>query len=199
MRQHLARTLAVLTLILVPNLSLAADPAKFDLLGFKLGMTADEAERVARASQFTNIRTTVGPSFDQAVALQRRELIRGQDYKGVNLLKAERKDALVQLFFTPTREAPRVFKIELELLPSAGELRKQMLLKFAEPDKRADREWLWGDTEEFFYARAKPYLEFQPSPFSPTAPRPIARFILGDPALQKQSGDAIKAAADRAS
>lgn len=195
MRHDLARTLVVLALTLVSDLSLAADPTKLDLLGFKLGITAEEVERIAQKSQFTNIRRTAGPSFEQAVALQRRELVRGQDYKGVHLIKAERKDVLIQVFFAPAPDAPRVLKIELELLPSATELRKQLLEKFAEPDKRAVREWLWGDTAEFFYARTRPYLEFQPSPSSISRPSPIGRFILADPALQKYTDEQVKSAA----
>ena len=199
MRQNLACGLLALALFLAPDRVFAADPAKFDLLGFKLGMTAEQVERVTREAQFTNIRKDAGPSFEQAVSLQRRQLVRGQDYNGIRMLKAERKDALVQVFFVAATDAPRAFKFEIEILPAAADLPTRLTAKYAEPDKRTDRAWLWGDTAEFFYARTKAYLEYQPSPFSLSGGKSIARFILVDPSIQKEAEDAVKAAAGRAS
>lgn len=199
MRQNVVRVLIACALLLGAGPSFASDPAKFDLLGFKLGMAAEQVERVARDAQFTNIRKDTGPSFEQAVALQRRELVRGQDYRGIRMLKAERKDVLLQVFFTATADAPRAFKFEIEILPGANDLAARLTANYAEPDKRTQRAWLWGDTAEFFYARTTAYLEYHPNPFSLSGGKSVARFILVDPSIQKRAEEAVKAAAGRSS
>lgn len=199
MRQNVARVFVACALLLGAGPSLAADAARFELLGFKLGMTAEQVERVARDSQFTNIRKDSGPSFEQAVALQRRELVRGQDYRGIRMLKAERKDVLLQVFFAVAADAPRAFKFEIEVLPGANDLAARLTAKYAEPDKRTERAWLWGDTAEFFYARTNAYLEYHPKPFSLSGGKSIARFILVDPSINKRAEEAVKAAAGKSS
>src|SRR3546814_4890823 len=60
---------------------------------------------------------------------------------------------------------------------------------FRSPGRKTEREWLWGDTATYFYARKNAYLEFQPNPISTSAQKPVAAVILADPALQNRRSE----------
>lgn len=170
----------------------AADPSSFEVLGLRLGMSASEVEAAGEKNGFDIVGRDLAPSFKQAVAQMRGQRINGNSYTGVNKIRLARDDAQVEAFFTPTPEGPRLYQVAANVLDADNdvELGKELVTKYGEPDKRGEREWLWGDTGAF-YMRSKPYFEFQPSPVSATSPHPVGRLILADPALRIRAQDAI--------
>jgi len=176
----------------------AADPSYFDVFGLKLGMTASEAESAAQKSGFTVAGRDRGPSFDQAVSHRRGQRVSGGAYTAVNKINLMRNDARVEVFFVPTAAGPRVYQIAANIITveDGADLTNIMIRKYGQPEHDGQREWLWGDTG-MFYARTKPFLEFQPNPTSATAPKPVGRLILCDPTLQKLSHDEITSEAGK--
>lgn len=170
----------------------AADPSSFEVMGLRLGMSASEVEAAGEENGFDIVGRDLAPSFKQAVAQRRGQRINDNSYTGVNKIRLARDDAQVEAFFTPTPEGPRLYQVAANVLEADDDVDfdKEIITKYGEPDKRGEREWLWGDTGTF-YARSEPYLEFQPKPVSATRPHPVGRLILADPALQKDSQKSI--------
>ena len=155
-------------------------------------MSVSEIEAAAEKGGFAIVGRDLAPSFDQAVAQRRGQRINGNSYTGVNKIRLVRDDARVEAFFTPTPDGPRLYQVEANVLEADNDvdLGKEIIARYGDPDERGQREWLWGDTG-MFYARTKPYLEFQPDPVSATRPRPIGRLILANPAIKKRTEHAI--------
>lgn len=176
----------------------AADPSTFEVMGLKLGMTVSETQKVSKQAGFTITGRDPGPSFEQAVAQKHGKRISGTAYSGVNKISLARDDARAEVFFAPTPEGSRAYQIAVDVLmvSDGGDLAADIIEIYGQPEQRSQREWLWGDTG-MFYARTKPYLEFQPSPVSATSPKPIGRLILANPALQKHTQDAVANEAKR--
>ena len=174
----------------------AADPSGFELMGLKLGMTVSDTQAAAQKAGFTVAGRNPGPSFEQAVAQRRGERVSGDAFNGVNKIKLVREDARVEVFFAPAPDGAKAYQIVANVLkvPNGGDFTAHVIARYGEPEHRGEREWLWGDAGTF-YGRTKPFLEFQPTPVSATAPKPVARLILADPALQKRAQDAIASAA----
>ncbi len=170
----------------------AADPSTFEVMGLKLGMTVSETQEASKQAGFTITGRDPGPSFEQAVAQKHGKRISGTAYSGVNKINLARDDARAEVFFAPTPEGPRAYQIAVDVLKVSDrdDLTADIIAKYGQPEQRGEHEWLWGDTG-MFYARTKPYLEFQPNPVSATTPKPLGRLILADPALQKRSKKAI--------
>lgn len=176
----------------------AAD--QFEIQGLHAGMSLDQVERAVEQQKLGTPKLRRAPSFEQEVALARKRRVVANEYDGVQTLLAENGSRQIEVFFVATPKGPVAAKITIEVYggTSADEFSKKLVSKFGPPDRKSDRDWLWGDTG-MFYARTKPYLEFQPKPVSATAPRPLARLILGDPAIQKQSREAIAGEARKGS
>src|SRR3546814_66784 len=132
------------------------------------------------------------PSFEQEIALARKERVAASEYKGVQTLRAKNGHKQVQIFFVAMPKQPVATKITVEVFggTSVEEFSETMVSKYGPPERKSDREWLWGDTN-VFYARTKPSLEFQPNPVSATSPKPIFRVVLADPSIEKAAKDAI--------
>jgi hypothetical protein len=177
-----------------------ADPSTFEIMGLKLGMTASQIETAAEEAGFAVAGRDPGPSFEQVVAQKRGQRVSGAAYTAVNKINLVRDDAHIEVFFVPTAEGSRAYQIAANILNvrNGTDLTDDIIARYGQPEQRGQREWLWGDTD-MFYARTKPYLEFQPNPVSATAPKPVARLILADPALQKRSRKAIASEAGKGS
>ena len=170
----------------------AVEPSSFELMEFKLGMTVSDTETVAQKAGFTVAGRDPGPSFEQAVAQRRGQRVSGGALKGVTKIKLVREDARVEVYFAPMPDGARAYKIAADVLKvqDGADLTADVVARYGQPEHQGQGKWLWGDAG-MFYARTKPYLEFQPSPVSMMRPKPLARLILGNPALQKQSGEAV--------
>lgn len=170
-----------------------AEPSALEVMGLKLGATAEEIEAAAKESKLADIDITRGPSFEQAVMMAQRNMVPARDYAGVQTIRASGETAEAQVSFVPTPDGPRAVKIVYDVMPGgadAAALKARLLADHGEPDQRNDREWVWGDTA-VFYSRKRAYLEFRPNPVSAGARKPIATVILADPALQKHAQEAI--------
>lgn len=176
----------------------AADPSTFEVMGLKLGMTVSETQKISKQAGFTITGLDPGPSFEEAVAQKHGKRISGTAYSGVNKINLARDDARAEVFFAPTPEGSHAYQIAIDVLmvSDGGDLAADIIEKYGQPEQRGPREWLWGDTG-MFYARTKPYLEFQSNPVSATSPKPIGRLILANPALQKRAQDAVANEAKR--
>lgn len=181
-----------LALTHLPTAAVAADPSTFDVMGLKPGMTFDEVQTAAENNGLTISGRDPGPSFEQAVAQRRGQQMNGAVPSEVSKIDLVGDDARIEVFFVPTPEGPRAYQIAASVLKVNGgaDLRASIIVKYGQPDQSRRSEWLWGDTA-IFYARTKPYLEYQPTPVSATSPKPIGRLILADPALQKDAQEAI--------
>lgn len=180
-----------LTVAAIPS-ARAADPGTFEVMGLRTGMTLAEVQRAVEQQDLGTPKLVRAPSFEQEVALARKERVAATDYKGVQTLRAGNGDRRVQVFFVATPKGPVSTKITIEVFEAVNieKLSERLITKYGPPKKKTSQEWLWGDTG-MFYARAEPYLEFQPEPVSARRPRSIGRLILADPTLQKRSREAI--------
>lgn len=179
----------------------AVEPSVFQVMGLKLGATADDIEAAAKKSKLTDVDITRGPSFEQAVMMAQRKMVPARDYAGVQTIRARGETAEAQVSFVPTPDGPRAVKIVYDVMPGgadAAALKARLLADHGEPDQRNDREWVWGDTA-VFYSRKGAYLEFRPNPVSAGARKPTATLILADPALQKRAQEAIASRAKKES
>ena len=172
----------------------AGDPSAYEVLGMKPGMTMDQIEVALRAQKLDSIKVVRAPSFEQSVALARKEPVTSSTYDGVQTLRAENDSVSVQVFFVPMKGGPVAAKITAEIFSEADNLSKTLVAKYGKPAEKTEREWLWGDAAAF-YARTKAYLEFRPNPASATARKPVAIMVTGDPSLEKSSRAAIYAVA----
>lgn len=168
----------------------AAD--QFEIQGLHAGMSLDQVEQAVEQQKLGTPKLRRAPSFEQEVALARKRRVAVSEYDGVQTLRAGDGQRRIDVFFVPTPNGPVAAKITIEVYggTSADEFSKKLVSKFGPPDRKSDRDWLWGDTG-MFYARTKPYLEFQPKPVSATATKPVGRLILADPALQRRSQEAV--------
>lgn len=172
----------------------AADPSAYEVLGMKPGMTMDKIEAALRGQKLDSHKVVRAPSFEQSVALARKEPVASSTYDGVQTLRAENGSVSVQVFFVPMKDGPVAAKVTMEIFNEAGRLSETLVAKYGQPVKKSEREWLWGDAAAF-YARTKAYLEFRPNPASATARKPLAILVIGDPSLEKSSRAAVDAAA----
>jgi len=186
----------VLSVLLVTGASglQAADPSAYEVLGMRPGMTVSQIESALREQKLNSHKVVRAPSFEQAVALARKEPVASGTYGGVQTLRAENGSVAVQVFFVPMKDGPVAAKITTEIFSEANNFPDTLVAKYGQPAKKTEREWLWGDAATF-YARTKAYLEFRPDPASATARKPVAIIVVGDPSLEKVSGAAIGAAA----
>lgn len=171
----------------------AADSSAYQVNGLRLGATVEQIQAAATENGLTTQNLVRGPSFEQAVKQAQRKLIQGQDYVGVQMVRARGEAAEAQVTFAPTPEGPRAVKIVYDVLPGGTDiqtLEAKLLDHYGAPDQKSEREWVWGDTAAF-YSRKNAYLEFRPTPVSAGARRPIATLILANPALQSRSREAI--------
>lgn len=172
--------------------AMATDPNTFEVMGLRAGMTLDQVKQAIEHQELGSPKLLRAPSFEQEVALVRKERIAASQYEGVQTLRAENSDNRVEVFFVAMPKGPVAMKITVEVIDgiSVQEFSDSLVSRYGLPGRKSDREWLWGDTN-VFYARTSPSLEFQPHPVSATSPKPIVRVVLTDPALQKRSRDAI--------
>lgn len=170
----------------------AADPSVFEVMGLRAGMTVDQVKQVVEQQELGPPKLVRAPSFEQEIALARKEHVAANEYKGVQTLRSGDGEKRVQVFFVATPKGPVSTKITVEVFggTSVEEFSETLVSRYGPPERKSDREWIWGDTG-MFYARTNPYFEFQPKPASATAPKPVARLILADPALQRHSREVI--------
>jgi hypothetical protein len=180
----------------------AADAGDFDILGIRLGMTADEVVMQARARGFDDVKRSPAPSFDQAVALENREQVLPRDYSGVQSMKFGNDREAAEVFLVQTPSGSQAARITYHFLGSDLNLDRMTALvveKYGEPERKTDRYWLWGDTAEYATRRTAPYLEFDRNPLITfTTVQPLASLTLGHNAMRDRSRQAIaEAAAER--
>jgi hypothetical protein len=182
-------------------LNAGADPGGFDILGVKLGMTAEEVRTVAGANGLTEKRSRPAPSFDQAVALELRKRVAVPDYVGVRKIEFSGGREFVTVFFVPTRTGSRTEMINYGFFGSgvtASQMAESVLEKYGNPDQDGERTWVWGDTATY-HARRNPFLEYDRSPVKAFGPETVGKLTLADPQLKRASQDQIaQAAAERA-
>lgn len=192
--------LPFLALLVVSSLSssaAAADARDFDILGIRLGMTVAEVEALATANGFGENKKSSAPSFDQAVALENREPVNWQDYKGVQLLKFENDRESGQVFFVATPTGARAARISYGFYGSgvtSEQMTAQVLAKYGEPDVTVDGYRVWGDTALPF-TRTKASLEYNHKPAGGFGRNNIGTLALSGPELQAESKAAITTAA----
>lgn len=182
-------------------LNAGASAGDFDILGIKLGMTAEEVRTVAGTNGLTEKRSSPAPSFDQAVALELRERIAVPDYASVRRIEFSGEHEFVTVLFVPTETGPRVERISYGFFGpgvTADQMAERVLEKYGEPDQDGERTWVWGDTATY-HARRKPFLEYDRSPINAFGPTTVGGLDLIDPGLKAASREAImEAAAERA-
>lgn len=180
----------------------AADAGAFDVMGIRLNMTAEEVTTIASANGFDRIKRSAAPSFDQAVAIENRQQVDFGEYAGTHTLRLENDREKVQVSFVQTPTGSRVNKIYYTFFGSgvsSEQMSDQVVAKYGDPDRRGDRDWVWGDTSLRF-SRVEPYLEYSLEPASATSVKPIGTLTLADTSMQKEAKEAIRtAAAERAS
>ena len=202
MKLALLPFLALLAVSSLSNSAAAADARGFDIIGIRLGMTVAEVEALATANGFGEIKKSAAPSFDQAVALENRELVNWQDYKGVQLLKFENDSESVQVFFVATPTGARAARISYSFYGSGvtnEQMTSRVLAKYGEPDGMVGGHRVWGDTALPF-TRSKASLEYNHKPAGGFGRKNIGTLDLSGPELQVESKRAIEtAAAERAS
>lgn len=170
--------------------SRAADLTAYEVLGMKPGMTVDQIEAMFREQDLDSLKVVRAPSFEQSVALARKEPVASSVYGGVQTIRAKNHSVSVQVFFVPMKDGPVAAKITTEIFSGANELSESLVTKYGQPAEKTEREWIWGD-EAAFYARTKAYLEFRLNPASATTRKPAAIIVTGDPSLEKSSRAAI--------
>lgn len=180
----------------------AVDAGNFDILGIRLGMTADEVVGHARARGFDDVKRSPAPSFDQAVALENREQVLPRDYSGVQSMKFGNDREAAEVFLVQLPSGSQAARITYYFLGSDVNLdlmTAQVVERYGEPERKTDRYWLWGDTAEYAARRTAPYLEFDRAPLIAFTPvQPLASLTLGHNAMQERSRQAIaEAAAER--
>lgn len=184
----LGLTLAVIQ----PSVGTAAS-ATFEFMDLHPGMTLNQVEHALEQQGLNSPKLSRAPSFDQKAALARNERVSPSEYKGVQTLRVENGDNKVQIQFVAMPEGPVAAKITVEVFggADADALSEKFVSQYGPPGRKTDREWLWGDTAAYFYARKDAYLEFQPNPASTGLPKPVAAIVLADPGLEKRSKQAI--------
>src|SRR3546814_7729294 len=82
-----------------------------------------------------------------------------RSYNGVQTLRAENGDNKVQIHFVALPEGPVAAKITVEVFSGAdgGALSERLVSQYGTPGRKTEREWMWGDTATYFYARKKEY------------------------------------------
>ncbi len=197
MKLALLPFLALLAVIALASPAVAADVRDFDILGIRLGMTVTEVEVLAAASGFEKIKRSAAPSFDQAVAIENREPVNWQDYKGVQLLKFENDGESVQVFFVATPTGARAARVSYGFYGSgvtSEQMTAQVLAKYGEPDGMVGGYRVWGDTALPF-TRTKASLEYNHKPAGGFGRNNIGVLTLSGPELQAESKAAITTAA----
>jgi hypothetical protein len=172
----------------------AGDPSAYEVLGMKPGMTVGQIETTLRKQDLDSHKVVRAPSFQQAVALARKEPVATSAYDGIQTLRAENNSVSVQVFFVPMKDGPVAAKITTEIFSEASNLSEALMAKYGQPVEKTEREWIWGDAAAF-YARKAVYLEFRPNAASASVRKPTTIVVLGDPSLDKISRAAIEAAA----
>jgi len=173
----------------------AADLNAYEVLGMRPGMTVDEIEVALRQQDLTSHKFVRAPSFEQSVAIARKEPVASSEYDGVQTLRAENGSVAVQVFFVSMKDGPVAAKITTEMFSAVDSLSDSLVARYGQPAKQTEREWLWGDAAAF-YARTKAYLEFRPNPASASTRKPAAIIVTGDPSLERSSRAAINATAE---
>ena len=102
MRRQLLLALAIVAGLAWAVPLKAADVRGFDILGIKLGMTVDEVKTQAKAKGFDDVKRSLAPSFEQAVALENREQVQARDYNGTLRARFGGDSEKVEVFFTQT-------------------------------------------------------------------------------------------------
>lgn len=202
MIRHCAFALLVASGLAWANSLKAADAGGFDILGIRLGMTAEEVVAQANAKGFDDVKRSPAPSFDQAVALENREQVLPRDYSGVQSMKFGNDREAAEIFLVQMPSGSQAARITYYFLGSDVNLDRmtaQVVEKYGAPERKTDRYWLWGDTAEYATRRTDPYLEFDRNPLIAFTPvQPLASLTLGHNAMQQQSRQAIaEAAAER--
>lgn len=172
-----------------------AASAAFEFMGLYPGMTLDQAKRALQEQGINSPKLSRAPSFKQKVTLARNEYVSPTDYNGVQTLRAQTGDKMIQIHFVAMPEGPVAAKITVDVLggADANALSDRLVSQYGSPGRKTAREWLWGDTAKYFYARKSAYVEFRPSPVSMKLHQPVAAIVLADPAVQERSENAIAA------
>lgn len=175
----------------------AADLAKFELEGLRLGMPADQVEKIVRehASKVSKLPTF---SFAQSVARAKGEQQAAGAPAGVQTIHFEGSQRKCSILFAQMAAGSLMQQLSCSYFGSqqSADLKREWMKQLGEPDKRDDRAWVWGDTA-FLYSRTRAYFELNPNPPSAFPPRPIIAVVLADPAIQKSAQQAIQAATAR--
>lgn len=87
----------VLVATTVPN-ARGPDPGPFEVMGIQTGMTLPEVQRAVEQQKLGPPELTRAPSFEQEVALARKEPVKATDYEGVQTLRAGNGDRRIQVF-----------------------------------------------------------------------------------------------------
>src|SRR3546814_7231775 len=126
----------------------AADSSAYQVSGLRLGATVEQSQAAATENGLTTQNLVRGPSFEQAVKQAQRKLIQGQDYAGIQMVRARGEAAEAQVTFAPTPEGTRAVKIVYDVLPGGTDIQTlaaKLLDQYGAPAQKSEREWVWGD------------------------------------------------------
>ena len=198
MKRHIRLVLIVVAVFAwAPPLNAEDSVRGFDILGIKLGMTAEEIRTVAGAKSLNEVRSRPAPSFDQAVALELQERITVPDYVSVRRIEFSGEREFVNVLFVPTETGPRAERISYGFFGpdvTADQMAELVLEKYGQPDQDGERTWIWGDTATY-HARKQPFLQYDRRPINAFGPETVGGLDLVDPGLKAASRMAITQAA----
>lgn len=180
--------------------ALAGDVRQFEIQNLRLGMTVAEIKEAGKKAGLGEFRETRSPSFEQAVAMAQRKNIPAGSYGGVQTMQSKAGGASVRVGLIQTPNGSRAARITYSYLDtslSREKLRADIVRQYGAPDAQRDLEWVWGDTAMFFNARKSAYLELRFDPASAGVEKPIAILTLADPAMERESRDAIQTAVQK--
>mgnify|MGYP005855427807 CR=1 FL=1 len=190
-RTLLAATLASLMTVVTV---VAGDVNSFDVMGLRIGMTADEVEAVAGSKGLAKSGAFPAPSFEQQVALGNGGRVAANDYAGLQSMTLEGEREQVEVFFFATPEGPRAWKIvyrhtSSELTREA--MAERVLKTYGPPDKEVMGRAVWGDTALPF-SRKSAWLEYDDNPPAAHGPKPVGTLTLADPAFAREMKEAVR-------
>lgn len=189
MRQPISKAVTLLALLTVWGSARASDPTKFEVLGLRLGMTAEQVEKAVREKTTKFRKDSAPPSGQHATQAGKPPQAR------VRAMQFETDHEKCDALFVQMPAGSMLQQISCAFYAGNGHPTKvpsEFVQRFGEPDQREDRIWVWGDTA-FLYSRKRPYLELNVNPTSAFPPKPTAAIILADPEMKRIADEAARA------
>lgn len=190
--------LAAVCLLATATPTSAGDVSDFDIMDIRIGMTAKEVEEVAGENRLEKSGTFPAPSFDQQAAIGNGSRVAASDYAGLQSMELESDAKQVEVFFVPSPEGPKAWKIVYRYLGSdltREAMSDRVIETYGPPDKKVMGRAVWGDTALPF-SRKSAWLEYDDNPPTARGQKPVGVLTLSDPDIERKAKAAIKAFAE---